>query len=137
MQKYNGNYYKMRMTDERFIVNEERGIVVCRQKYAIGYVINGYDGNHGFSYEMTGEVFTVTGVARCSKDDKFDERTGRMISQTKANIKAYGKYKNWARSVFAEVTKLVETCGHTFLAAEDFENYERKKLDELVKGSDK
>lgn len=136
MQKFNGNYYKMRMIREKFIVKEDKGIVICRQEYVIDGDVDWIE-KHNIHYELADGEVIVTGVARCSKDDRFDERTGRMIAQTKANVKAYGKYEKWARSVFVEAKKLMETCAHTVLAAEDFGRHEKKKLDELAGGSDK
>lgn len=33
--------------------------------------------------------FTVTGVAKCHEDDKFDEKLGKKIAEAKASKKAY------------------------------------------------
>jgi len=121
------------MIDEKFIVNEKQGIVVCMQKYETGYIYN--QKISAVNYEIDRKSFTVTGIARCSEDDKFDKKTGMMIAQTKANIKAYKKYEKWARTVFIEIKKLMETITNTVFVAEDFGKHEREKIDKLSESS--
>lgn len=132
MRKFNGNYHKMRMIEEKFIINEEQDIVVCRQKYAILPDID-WRRTNIISYDIDGKMIVSTGTARCSKDDMFDEKTGRMIAQTRASMKSYRKYRKWASALVDEAERILNRCRNTVSAAMDFSEHDRKKIAELMK----
>ena len=122
MQRFNGNYHKMRLVEEKFIIKKEDGVVICKQKYYIPSSITNY-------FYVECRDIDVTGVAICSKNDTFDETTGRRIAQTKANAKAYMKYARWARNIYVEVNKFKEKYANTLKVALELALNEKNKVD--------
>ena len=122
MQRFNGNYHKMRLVEEKFIIKKEHGIVICKQKYYIP------SSNTNHFYVECRDI-DVTGVAICSKNDTFDETAGRRIAQTKANAKAYMKYARWARNIYVEVNKSKEKYTNTLKVALELALNEKNKVD--------
>lgn len=55
-------------------VNTEKRVVTCIMKASIGCSHNTY---------------TAIGIAKCSDDDTFNERTGRRIAESRAKAKIY------------------------------------------------
>lgn len=114
MRKFNGNYHKMRMIEEKFIINEEQGIVVCRQKYVILPDID-WRRTNIISYDIDGKMIVSTGTARCSKDDSPDEGEHEVVQEIQEMDVGLGR------------------CRNTVSAAMDFSEHDQKKIVELMK----
>lgn len=127
MQRFNGNYKKMKMAYEHFIIKKEDNMVICRQGY---YIDEEFDPCTGFYFPV--RKITVTGIARCSKDDVFNETKGRRIAQTRANMKAYNKYYKWAKEIRKSAGKLLEKYINTCAVANELHIHELNKLDDFM-----
>lgn len=130
MQRFNGNYHKMQFVGEKFIVKKDLGIVICKQQY----IIPSYGINYPNSSFYTDDwCIETTGVARCSKNDTFDETAGKRIAQTKANAKAYLKYAKWARDIYNNTLEIKEKCFNTLNVALELASNETAKLKDFSK----
>lgn len=82
---------KVLFDETKFVVSKESGTVACiitahihpssRQNSVI-YL------NFRDNKSLTNK-FQVVGLAKCSKDDKFDEKVGRRIAESRAKSKTY------------------------------------------------
>lgn len=92
MKGYNRNDFRLSFnkTHTVFRVNKKKGIIRCTIE---GYLKTPYSWNTPVT--IYGEDITATGVARCSKDDVFDEERGKRIALAKAENKAYNIAKSY------------------------------------------
>jgi hypothetical protein len=113
------------MSDCRFYVNEEERVVICvipdTQEKFIDYV---YDmersrGKVRFVYDW---VFTpelrlpkqFIGKAVCSKEDEWNEETGRMIAFSRAKSKFYKSFFKRANILVNTIDKTLTSMVNTF-----------------------
>ena len=128
----------IKMSDCRFYVNEEERVVICvipdTQEKFIDYV---YDkmrrGKVRFVYEW---VFTskelqlpkqFIGKAVCSKEDEWNEETGRMIAFSRAKSKFYKSFFKRANILVNTIDKTLTSMVNTFNSFGDVLN--QKDLD--------
>lgn len=102
---------KLSVVNTRFVVNEEKRTVACICDCRFKYIVFG-------SYKN--EPFSVTAVAKCHTNDKFDEELGKKIARAKAENKAYQicalecklykKHLNRALKNFTEFKEKANKC---------------------------
>ncbi len=107
MKGYNSNRIKLSFLKEYtdFYVNEKKNTVCCTLTGYLNVPINGdspvYIGT---------EVIKAVGVAKCSKEDKFDVERGKRIALAKAENKAYeeaSKFLTKSKEHLEYITNLI------------------------------
>lgn len=84
---------KVRFLSTKFYVSEKRRTVTCVMTAKLDDRKSGQN-NFRFTWEWEErflEPFEVITVARCHKDDKFDETKGRRIAESKAKRLVYSE----------------------------------------------
>lgn len=84
---------KVRFLSTKFYVSEKRRTVTCVMTAKLD---DRKSGQNNFRFTWEGEErflepFEVITVARCHKDDKFDETKGRRIAESKAKRLVYSE----------------------------------------------
>ena len=96
--------FKLHFVDKKYIVNKEAGTVVCiikvqrrimdRNRWYDTYIDRFFDSSRDFTY---------VGVAKCHKDDTFDEQKGKYIAESKAKCKMYSDVEIVLKRAFNEL----------------------------------
>lgn len=96
--------FKLHFVDKKYIVNKEAGTVVCiikvqrrimdRNRWYDTYIDRFFDSSRDFTY---------VGVAKCHKDDTFDEQKGKYIAESKAKCKMYSDVEIVLKRAFEEL----------------------------------
>lgn len=81
---------KVLFDETKFVVSKESGTVAC----IITAHIRPSSRQNSVTYFNFGDKslinkFQVVGLAKCSKDDKFDEKVGKRIAESRAKSKTY------------------------------------------------
>lgn len=66
-----------------------------------------YDISHIALSHKIAAVFSVQGWAKCSKEDKFNETTGKRIAESKMLLNAYNKIKKFLERTIKNTDDLV------------------------------
>lgn len=86
-----------------FFINLKKGVVVCKlQAFIVG------------DYCVMPMSVTGTGIAKCSKDDAFDEDKGMRIALAKAENKCYlnaNRYLEMCRDEMLNTLKKIDDFG--------------------------
>lgn len=102
--------FKLHFVDKKYIVNKEDGVVVCIIKCRLRRLdrLRWYDAclNDFFNGEYNEFVFT--GVAKCHKDDTFDEQKGKYIAESKAKCKMYSNAEALLKKAFEKLRGLTD-----------------------------
>ena len=87
--KTDRDFIKVSFKTPRYYVNEPKRTVVC----VLDFFLDVPCPTNTFFLESAYHGFTdsVVGVAKCSEDDVFDEKTGKEIASSRAEQKAYDK----------------------------------------------
>ena len=101
--------FKMHFVDKKYIVNKESGVVVC----IIKVQPNRTDCNRWWESRISDFIdhydeFTFVGVARCHKDDTFDEQKGKYIAESKAKCKMYSFIEAKLKGTFEKLRSLTD-----------------------------
>lgn len=98
---------------KRFIVNEDKNIVVCIIKWLRPYMeeelheIDKFNlKNVAGNFRLFADSFETVGIARCMPEDKFDEITGKEIAEKKAIMKGKAKMKRFTDKTVLFLEKL-------------------------------
>lgn len=107
---------------EKYIIDKEKRVIVCILERCKYDAVEGIDKHSGIpSLTTYSEPFlmknTYKGVAKCSVDDEWDERTGMRI----AFERAYNQYKHDYQIVATKAINRVES------AINNFENWASKR----------
>ena len=96
--------FKVHFVDKKYVVNKEEGVVVClmkvqrhiidRNRWYDTYIDRFFNSNRDFTY---------VGVAKCHKDDTFDEQKGKYIAESKAKCKMYSDVEIVLKRAFEEL----------------------------------
>lgn len=98
-----------------FYVNQEKRTVVCVLNCRIRKFSGGKSKNN---------YFKTTGIASCIEGDVFNEKTGKMLAESKAKKKAYNKAARILKKRFENMAK---RCNEYEFASEKFEYLEQKE----------
>lgn len=60
--------------------------------------------------DLVSKEFVTTAFAKCSPEDKFDERIGQKISAARAENKAYELAENFLKKLSSKYVKLAAAC---------------------------
>lgn len=101
--------FKLHFVDKKYVVNKEEGVVVClmkvhrrimdRNRWYDTYIDRFFDSSRDFTY---------VGVAKCHKDDTFDEQKGKYIAESKAKCKMYSDVEVVLKRAFNELRSLTD-----------------------------
>lgn len=135
-----GRKSKVIIYDKRFIVNKDKGIVVCKLLCQIETTYKPFNefidqrlyikDFPDVSYCMG---FEVVGRTKCSKDDTFDETLGKRIAESKAKYKMFKKASNLFYRIADNVNRIVYGCcseGHRY---DDLAVTEYRHVEDLIK----
>ena len=96
--------FKLHFVDKKYVVNKEEGVVVCimkvqrrimdRNRWYDTYIDRFFDSSRDFNY---------VGVAKCHKDDTFDEQKGKYIAESKSKCKMYSDAEIVLKRAFNEL----------------------------------
>ena len=102
--------FKLHFVDKKYIVNKEAGTVVCIIKVRLRKMDRNrwYDAclHEFFNSEYDELVFA--GVAKCHKDDTFDEQKGKYIAESKAKCKMYSNVETLLKKSFDKLRSLTD-----------------------------
>lgn len=101
--------FKLHFVDKKYVVNKEAGTVVCIMKVQRRIM----DRNRWYDtyidrFFNTSKDFTYVGVAKCHKDDTFDEQKGKYIAESKAKCKMYSDVEVVLKRAFNELRSLTD-----------------------------
>jgi len=101
--------FKLHFVDKKYVVNKEEGVVVCIMKVQRRIM----DRNRWYDtyidrFFNTSKDFTYVGVAKCHKDDTFDEQKGKYIAESKAKCKMYSDVEVVLKRAFNELRSLTD-----------------------------
>lgn len=101
--------FKLHFVDKKYIVNKEAGTVVCIIKVQPRKMDNDrwWDSRIGYFLDYY-EEYTFTGVAKCHKDDTFDEQKGKYIAESKAKCKMYSAIEARLKRAFGNLRSLTD-----------------------------
>lgn len=119
-------FIKLIFVERSFHYSESLNTIVCKLSCKLNFNIPQYWKN--LLTEWT--EFDVTGIAICSKEDKFDINKGIAIASAKAEIEAYKVAKNMLKVIkkqMAEFSKCLET------PIEKFDKYVTNNIDFINK----
>ena len=129
----------IKMSDCRFYVNEEERVVICvipnTQDKFLEYIYDMEKSRHkvGFIYGWFFEQNDLRlpkqfiGKAVCSKEDEWNEETGRMIAFSRAKSKFYKSFFKRANILVNTIDKALTSMVDTFNSFGDVLN--QKDLD--------
>ena len=132
---------KATIEERKFIVNEEKGVVVCTIKYSLRDNSRTYYGDllpeisfnefkrmHMLPYERI-----AVGKAKCSSEDIFDPEKGKKIAESKAKKVLYNKMRVLLRKA------IQASENRTLTLVDDATKYEilAAREDEHIKSLDK
>lgn len=125
----------MKLTEEylEYIVDESKGIVVCKVKP--GYwgekileIINRITGSHDFSWAVHCNIFTekrypnknqFVAVAKCSPEDTFNEQTGKRIARERLKKKLMRVIENGTNRMRCSLDNVEYACWKELHKGED------------------
>ena len=101
--------FKLHFVDKKYVVNKEAGTVVCIMKVHRRIM----DRNRWYDtyidrFFNTSKDFTYVGVAKCHKDDTFDEQKGKYVAESKAKCKMYSDVEVVLKRAFNELRSLTD-----------------------------
>lgn len=101
--------FKLHFVDKKYVVNKEAGTVVCIMKVQRRIM----DRNRWYDtyidrFFNTSKDFTYVGVAKCHKDDTFDEQKGKYVAESKAKCKMYSDVEVVLKRAFNELRSLTD-----------------------------
>ena len=95
---YDGSKFKLRISRERYFVNEEKRTVTVKAKVKfcvpefITRTVSVAQLPDGFYQELTYCNFEMTATARCAPEDEFNVDTGKKIALAKLEGTAYERF---------------------------------------------
>lgn len=101
--------FKLHFVDKKYVVNKEAGTVVCIMKVQRRIMDrNKWYDTYIDRFFNTSKDFTYVGVAKCHKDDTFDEQKGKYIAESKAKCKMYSDVEVVLKRAFNELRSLTD-----------------------------
>lgn len=102
--------FKLHFVDKKYVVNKEEGVVVCiikcrlrkldRPRWCYACLNDFFNGEYN--------EFAFVGVAKCHKDDTFDEQKGKYIAESKAKCKLYSSAETLLKKSFDKLRSLTD-----------------------------
>lgn len=131
---------RVHVINSEYKVNPEKGVVICILDCETG--VDRTDVWSAVSYRWWKKrlpfvdfygKFTVKAIARCNKDDKFDEVIGKRIAESRAKAKAYMvAFKFWDICA-KEIEKLTNFCNNLKKSCVLANMGEKEHIEELCK----
>lgn len=106
----------------KYFIDEQKGVVVC--------LIGGYT---SFLSDDLCQPFEVKGIARCHKEDKFDETRGCRLAESRAKYKMFKLAESRARHLKKQLSNLASEVDAKINSNITCQNKEAKHLEELNK----
>lgn len=121
---------KLFFYEPQFYVNEDKETVVC----VLGYEVfsDAEEVELLFANDSFGKV---KGVAKCSKDDVFDLKTGYEIAQAKAEMKAYAAVEKKVSRFLRYIGNMSRKFEAFVEKAENVKKYNTNYIERLVDGT--
>ena len=110
----------------RFSVNEEKRTVVCIIHTVIDYEMP-------FAFCNGGDEVIVKGIAKCSKDDKFDVTLGKRIAESRAKVALFRELKNKSLDLFKETKQASIEYNLQAVKYDNLITKEKQHIENLVK----
>lgn len=121
---------KLEFSDAKYHVNKEKGTVVCVLTAGYSYDLFNYAlANYG----PDRTYFEAVGVAKCNPEDKFDEKLGKRLAESKAKRNAYKKYVNILNNILSGLTKATGLVEFNKSVMFDYIEREEEHYKELLK----
>lgn len=132
---------KVIIEKKSFKVSKKSGIVVCDIKARIDFTeisslkgaslygdftVTDNKGNISYPFNLS-----ARGIARCSKDDSFDESLGKKIAANRARLELYGMVKQALSKFKKSVDILKRTLDNSEKTLECFKTREKQRLNSL------
>lgn len=135
-----GRKSKVFIMDKKFIVNKDKGIVICKLLYGIDFTYKLFDDfidrrlySKKFPDVDCNLDFTVVGKAKCHGNDVFDETLGKSIAEGKAKCKMFNKISAIFSEIGRNVNKIVDGCNDETYRYGDLANRENSHVNNLIK----
>lgn len=131
---------RVHVSKSEYKVNPEKGVVICILECETG--VDRTDVWSAVSYRWWKKrlpfvdfygKFTVKAIARCNKDDKFDEVIGKRIAESRAKSKAYKVAGKFWLICSLKIKDMVRTCLNLKEACRIAEVNEIEHIKELSK----
>ena len=86
----------VKINEIKYIINPEKKIIICIMQCVIDYgkTLPNVDifsrmWRRRLPYIDRGGTFTVKAIAKCNKEDTFNETIGKKLAESRANLKAF------------------------------------------------
>lgn len=130
---------RVKITDELYSVDRERGVVVCilkcdlqLEKSPADSVLSSAVWHKKINVDWAGN-FVVKGIARCHPDDKFNEKIGKRIAESKAKYKAFKTARRFYSLILSDLAQLLNDTQLTLIACAVAEQKEINHLQKLIR----
>lgn len=133
LKKSFNKFFKLHFLNKKYIVNKEAGVVVCvitaefnitNRELWWNSLIEDFLNKRG-PYEFIG-------VAKCHKDDVFDEQKGKYIAESKAKCKLYASVEVLLKKAFGKLKSTTDAVlGHINLY-NTYKDRELAHIDEVA-----
>lgn len=133
LKKSFNKFFKLRFTNKKYIVNKEAGIVVCvittkfnvtnRELWWNSLIDDFLDKR---------EPYEFVGVAKCHKDDTFDEQKGKYIAESKAKCKLYSNVETLLKKAFGKLRDVSNTVVTHIDLYNAYKDRELSHIDEVA-----
>lgn len=107
----------------KFFINEEKGTVVCKITGRLkGFGASEIERNYFADWDVPGfedviwnngepvYIMSFKGKAKCAADDKFNEKIGRQIAESRAKMKVYAFIQQLAQKSAEEYERAAKTA---------------------------
>lgn len=132
---YNGDYFKLISTDEKFNVSEIRGTVKCRQMWKIKLTDTERDLVRALFPDNWKKMveFATVGISSLTGEDAWNEALGKHIAQSKSHVKAYAKYERFAKRFKDALASVRQTAANTMSFATELRFLETTHVEDISK----
>ena len=137
--KTNVNFSKV-----QYVVKPKEGVVVCTMRVdpnldKLYKMKLDFDSKWFKSLPMvdTWGAFTAKGVAKCSKEDTFNEILGKRIAEAKAKKMAFGICSTIHKIIFSKLSNNMIYYGNIMTNCQTVYAIEKEYIEYLLKETDK
>ena len=117
--------------ESKFVVNEENGVTTCIIKFNV--ILDSNESGLYVHDDNYRKLRVAVGIAKCSKEDKFDEKLGKRIAESRAKQKVYQISKDITKDRIRRLQLMIKETESNLSRLTDYRNKEVKHEKDLLK----
>lgn len=133
LKKSFNKFFNLHFLNKKYIVNKEAGVVVCVITAKLNII------NTELWWDSLIENFLnkrgpyeFVGVAKCHKDDVFDEQKGKYIAESKAKYKLYSNTETLLKKAFGKLRSTTDAVLGSINLYNSYKDRELAHIDEVA-----